>query len=71
MDRFNTNEDAQEWDSTAWRDGHCARMAEKPMTCPAKYTGWLKKSWNAGWADADASIQADRLTDNYVPYGPK
>lgn len=68
MDRFSSREEPRPWDSTAWRDGHCARMANSPQTPPAKLTGWQKKSWLAGWADADMALAAETMSSRIAEW---
>lgn len=58
-DRFNSSEAAPEWDASAFKSGHAARMAGRPQK-GAQYEyivgDWAKKLWIAGWCDADQTL---------------
>ncbi len=54
--------EAAGWNSGAWDNGHQARvMGEPQSSCPSENEAGLffRKSWLAGWADADAGIKSD------------
>jgi len=58
-ERFNSNEDAPEWNQPAFDGGYAARLANQPITaCPIRTESYdfRAQSWKAGWADADASM---------------
>jgi ribosome modulation factor len=59
-DRFSSHEEI-EWDKKAFNAGHGARMGGKTRDSVPAYADALKdRAWKAGWADADASMMAER-----------
>ena len=65
MDRFSSSEDV-EWAEGPFRDGSQARTDGYSLHhCPSsdEIGSFAAKSWRAGWADADQSINADGLAE--------
>jgi hypothetical protein len=52
-DRFDSRESAPDWNREAFDDGFRARMDKQPLSDRPEGDEWFKKSWDAGWCDAD------------------
>ncbi len=66
MDRFSSKEDAPNWNQDAFDDGSKARTDGLPQnTAPSAETigVFARRSWLAGWDDADMGIIADGLAE--------
>lgn len=60
MDRFSGYED-MEFHPEGESQGRMARLFGEPMkNNPHTPGGWMWKSWNAGWADADMDTGAPK-----------
>ncbi len=59
-DRFNSDEEVP-WAQGCFHDGFKARLYGFPIsTNPNEgLASWARKSWNAGWADADMCAKTD------------
>lgn len=65
MDRFSAPElDRTEWAKGSFDEGHRARfdgMGRRHAPSADVVGEFSRKSWLAGWSDADAAISADEL----------
>lgn len=53
-ERFNSNEEPQEYDQAAFGMGYLCRQNGGPLHAnPFQAQSWLGKSWAAGWCDRD------------------
>lgn len=61
-DRFDSREDAPQWNETAFMAGHEARCSGIPKTdCPySKEQHHAVISWHVGWTDADQGLYAEK-----------
>ena len=64
------------FDETVFSEGEAARKAGAALQdCPYRQAGLLRKSWKAGWADADMQLMDNTLaahpvwTTIYLPDG--